>query len=158
MNDKEYNQQVARLQKLADKWLLPLGLLWWKVTFSYVRDSDLPTRGDSNKFSCIANTSVAWEYCDANLTFSIKEVLDKKDDELEEIFVHECCHILINEMRQWADDEIPVAKCDEAMKHEERVVTNLAKAFLWTREAGEGKLSERRKKHLVARKKAQKRK
>lgn len=48
------------------------------------------------------------------------------DDELEEIFVHECGHILVNEMRGDPDDWLD---------HEERVVSTLTKAFLWVRSA-----------------------
>lgn len=137
MNDKEYNEQRDRLLTLADKWIAPLGLKWWHVKFEYSRES-LSTQGQkASGRSCQAQTIVDWEYLNATITFDMQAIVDESDKELESTFVHECCHILIHEMRMWAGPEFTREKQDEAIKHEERVVTLLAKAFLWTREAGE---------------------
>lgn len=141
MNDKEFKEQKRRLLKLVDRWITPLGLRWWKVDIVYSRESLSTERHKEDGHICQATTQVDWEYINATITFDIQAISLLKDEELESIFVHECCHILVHEMRMWALPEMSQGKLDEAMKHEERVVTQLAKAFLWTREAGvkEGK-------------------
>ncbi len=137
MTDSEYAKQKKRLLTLAERWITPLGLKWWKVDLVYARESL-----DSSKpgWYCQAKTSVSWEYLDAKITFAMPDIVDVSDEALEKIFVHECCHILVNEMRMWAAEEISKEKMDEAMKHEERVVCGLASAFMWTREDGANKL------------------
>jgi hypothetical protein len=135
MKDAEFKVQKDRLTKLQDKWIQPLGLRWWRVNFAY---SDQPLKSDApDGRTCFAQAMVDWEYLNATITFDMQAVADEKDDEqLEQTFVHECCHILVNEMRMWADSEMPSEKHHEAMKHEERVVTQLANAFIWAYEAG----------------------
>lgn len=145
MTDKEYRRQKARIGALAKKWLRPLGLRCWKVQIVYEREG-LKQPVDESR-SLIARTTVDWHYFLATITFDMKEIIDAPDNELESHFVHECCHILINEMRMWAGTEMSPDKHEEAMKHEERVTTVLASAFLWTREAGrdEAKLKKKAK-------------
>jgi len=43
-----------------------------------------------------------------------------ENDQIEMTIVHELCHALVNEMRK------------DGIDHEERTVTALTKAFLWT--------------------------
>lgn len=143
MTDAEFAKQRKRLSVLADKWITPLGLKWWKIDLVYARE---PLDSSKPGFYCQAKTSVAWEYLDAKITFAMAEIADVSDDKLEEIFVHECCHILVNEMRMWAPEEVSKEKMDEAIKHEERVVCGLASAFLWTREDAQAKLKRSKRK------------
>lgn len=143
MTDAEYNVQKKRLTALQKKWLLPLGLRWWKVTFSYSRE---PLKSDEAEGrTCLAQTLVDWEYLKATVTFDMQCIADESDEDLEETFVHECMHIFVHEMRMWAGPEVTVEKQEEAMKHEERVVTQLANAVIWTRQTGfdEGKKTPR---------------
>ncbi len=67
-------------------------------------------------------------------------VADLPDEELERVFVHECCHVLVAEMREWGPGDMTQAACEISLKHEERVVCGLTSAFLWTRKDGAGKL------------------
>jgi hypothetical protein len=143
MNDKEYAAQKARIQTLSDKWIVPLGLKWWRVNLEFNRD----VTGDHGNGRCaVAETMVDWHYLLATITFNIPAVAEQADDELETMFVHECCHILVNEMRMWAPKNIDADKNDEAMHHEERVASTLANAFIWTREAGARDVKSKRKK------------
>jgi len=136
VTDKEYREQKRRLKKLADRWLKPLGLLWWKVQIVY--DCDGLQQPEDKSRSLIGVTTVDWHYLLATITFDMREIARQSDDDLEMQFVHECCHILINEMRMWAGEEMSRDKLEEVMKHEERTATMLAKAFIWTRQAGQG--------------------
>lgn len=141
MTDAEYNVQKKRLKTLQDKWVAPLGLRWWKVTFSYSRE---PLKSDATDGrTCLAQTMVDWEYLNATITFDMQCIAGESDDDLEKTFVHECMHVFVHEMRMWAGPELTHEKQEEAMKHEERVVTQLANAVIWTRTAGfdEGKKS-----------------
>lgn len=121
------------------KWLLPLGLRWWKVKFSYSRE---PLKSDAAEGrTCLAQTMVDWEYLNATITFDMQAIVEQSDGALEDTFVHECLHVFVHEMRMWAGPVVTDEKQEEAMKHEERVVTQLTNALLWTRQTGfdEGK-------------------
>lgn len=134
MTDAEYRAQRKRLKALHDKWSTPLGLRWWRVNYEYNRDS--PESRDDGR-TCVAQAMVDWEYLNATITFDMQAVANETDDDdLEYYFVHECCHILVNEMRMWGNADMPEGKHDEAMHHEERVVTQMAHAFIWTYRAG----------------------
>lgn len=141
MTDAEYRKQKQRISKLADKWFAPLGLSWWSIDLRYHREG-IPTskENQAGNWECRAQAEVKWEYLSAALNFNLPAVAESIDEELERTFVHECCHVLINEMRMWAPAEISQDKMEEAMKHEERVVSAMTNAFLWTRKDGERKL------------------
>lgn len=136
MNDKEYAAQKSRIEHLAEKWMQPLGLKWWHIKLVYNREAD-GDRDDGR--CCVAYTTVDWHYLLGTITFNMQAVAEQSDGDLENQFVHECCHILINEMRMWGDH-------DKAIKHEERVATTLASAFIWTKEAGKDEARPKRKK------------
>ncbi len=135
MDDATYNKLKRNLEKIRFKWQTCMGLRWWSIKFIFDRVPSDTTRPDG--YFCQASTVVRWEYLSATITFNMPLLVECKDKHLEEIVVHELCHVLVNEMRQWAEDEIPVGKKDEGMKHEERVVTCMTSAFIWTMEAGE---------------------
>lgn len=150
MTDAEFNVQRKRLLALQDKWIPALGLRWWHTTFVYSRQ---PLKSEAAEGrTCLAQTLVDWEYLNATITFDMQAIVDESDDDLEKTFVHECMHIFVHEMRMWAGPEVTYEKKEEAMKHEERVVTQLTNAVIWSRRAGydEGKKSspvKRRKKN-----------
>lgn len=127
MDDETYNAQKARIQKLIDRWVEPLGLNWWELSFRYVR---VPGEKLDGGWQCIAETSVQWQYLHAIITFWMPVVVDEDDDELEESFVHELTHVLVQEMRETASDQ------SDEQKHVERVVETLSRAFRWVRKAG----------------------
>jgi hypothetical protein len=133
VTDREYNEQKRRIQALIKKWVRPLGLGWWQIDFTYNRDGLESKRGDRD---CVGSCDADWEYLRAYVSFNLPKLAEMDNDDAERVFVHELCHIFVNEMRMWGDREIESEKHDEAMHHEERVVTQLANAFLWARQAG----------------------
>ncbi len=135
MTDKEYREQKARIKALIPKWVYPLGLRWWKVTFEYERDGlELGAHIENNgSAQCLARTSVRWQYLDALIVWNMPALVGTDDEELEKSFVHELCHIFVHEMREWAGEEMEKDKLTDAIRHEERVVTQLTAAMLWLR-------------------------
>lgn len=129
MNDGEYEQQKERLRALAERWIKPLGLGWWQIDLIYARDDyELPAGSSSDRAHSLAHCSCDWRYADASITWNMPLVKEQSDEELQRYFVHELGHIFVSEMR-WARDND-----HDGLDHEERVVTTLAKAFLWLRE------------------------
>lgn len=138
LTDKEFALTEKRIKALIKKWAEPLGFNWWKMTYSYVRNpEDMPERGDrrtgDSGWSCTASTHTAWEYRDAKISFNMPACFLEKDDELEKVFVHELCHVLVNEMRELAPHERPFI---EWIAHEESVCTSLQRTIMWAYEAG----------------------
>ena len=132
MDDAAFEAQRARILKLIDRWHEPLGLRWWrKVEYEYWREP-LPAvdgpKPSSTGFVSVAQANASWKYLDGKIKFDMQACADLPDDELEYVFVHECCHLLINEMRQ--------CDRDDWLDHEERVCTQLGQAFRWVREFG----------------------
>lgn len=106
-----------------DWWKRHLGLHQWEIAIQFVNDINA---GVDDAVASAAGFQ-RWEYMKAELTFSKKELMNSSKDEIEENIVHELSHILVGEMREKED----------VVKHEERVVTMLSKAFLWVRAGGE---------------------
>jgi len=79
-----------------------------------------------------ANVHSDWRYQYSKITFSDSAIRDMKKDKLEELVVHELMHIFLNEMREGK------------IKHEERVATQLQKAFMWVRGAKKEKNDKRK--------------
>lgn len=125
MTDLEYEALVARLKKLVEHWRQPLGLNWWRLSLNYERNGLSQTDGEG--WRSLMKVSAKWPYLAAELSFSMPDLLGLSDEELERHFVHECCHILVNEMRNRSEND--------GQDHEERVCETLTNAFLWVREA-----------------------
>lgn len=126
MKDKEYKRISRILTRLQKKWFTTLGFGRWKIRVTLYREpceDNIRTAGE-----CIAN----WEYQDVWLKFYVLRLEDMTEKEIEEVFVHECGHILVNETRMWAGPFMTSEKRDDAMHHEEHVVTQLTQALLWT--------------------------
>ncbi len=117
---KDWKRQRDRIKAVARKWRSTLGMYEWEIFTQYV-DGDLLIDGTlSSTAAACANT--IWEYKRATLKFNLKAVADMSDTELERVYIHEVMHVIVNEMRE--EDE----------KHEERVCTMLANAFMRTKE------------------------
>jgi hypothetical protein len=115
---------TEKIKQYIDKWLKPLGLLWWKIDIIYLDD---PKELSEKEFFCDGNITlgrayVNWQYGSATVYFNVPGFEGLNDEDIEMAVVHELVHILVNEMRE------------EEMHHEERVVTGLTKAFIWTKE------------------------
>lgn len=139
MTTQELNSFKRRIRKLGDKWLQTLGFRHWTVQYCWELH---PCKENED---CVAKCDAQWEYLAMCLTFYVSKLLDYSDAELEEIFVHECCHGLVNEMRMWGPTVMETEKRYEAAKHEERVTSILTRAFLWTRHDGEKSAQKKRK-------------
>ena len=50
--------------------------------------------------------------------------------------IHELVHCLVHEMREWSPTKQENDALDKCMAHEERVVTELTDAIIWTYEQG----------------------
>ena len=128
MDDAEFQVQKTRVLALIEKWVKPIGLGWWHITFKYVRDSFLVSPEDHEaNWQCVMKCNAKWQYLDAAISISMPAIVDLDDDDLEKYFIHELCHIPVNELRQVNEDD--------CLMHEERVVTTLANAFVWLAES-----------------------
>lgn len=108
------------IKKYLDIWTYRLGLRWWHIEARFIDDPTTIIRTFTDPEDVLARTTVRWEYAQAVISFNIPAWDDVDDDEIEEYVIHELCHVLVNEMQEGETH------------HEERVVTSLAKAFLWT--------------------------
>ena len=113
------------IKRYLDKWLKPLGLLYWQIDVLYYDDAMEIKRQFKDDAEDITNAQVDsdWRYLRATIKFNLAAMAERTDDDIETTVVHELVHILVCETRT------------EGIDHEERVVTQLTKAFMWTREA-----------------------
>jgi hypothetical protein len=119
-----------KVQQFIDKWTWLLGLRWWSINVHYVKDK----KGLKHHFKSPKGTTTRatvysdWRYAEATIYINLPSFVGLSDDRIERIILHELCHILVCEMREGD------------LHHEERVVSGLTKAFMWTRTLkGEGK-------------------
>lgn len=123
MTDEEYAAQKERLRTLTERWVAPLGLRWWRLDLEYDREGiRVSDEEHAENWRCLFRVFTRWEYAEAKIVCNMPALADLDDERLEEKFVHELVHVLVNEMRE------------EGHCHEERVVTTLTKAFLWVRD------------------------
>lgn len=119
MTDQQYADTVARVREKLRKWRVVLGLEEWDITTTYDREviSEHP--------QATGTADVQWEYMRGVLHFNMWKMSGYSDEEIDEVVVHELLHFVVNEMRDYWDDD---GKAH--IKHEERVVQNLTLAFL----------------------------
>jgi hypothetical protein len=122
MTDKEFNQQKKRVQKFWNKWFKTIGLGWFRVEVHWnrLRNEDYPDE--------VAHTTTNWQYRQAAVTFNLPACVDLNDEVLEEAVIHEMSHILVGGIQDFRDDQ--------AREITEYTVTTVARAILWSREAG----------------------
>lgn len=111
-----------------------LGLRWWKIDIEHYRLAADFAHATGNSEEALACAKVAWQYSNACISFNYEKIWRQElnDEELERMVRHELCHCLVHEMREWCQTEsLPFEAQTAAMKHEERVVTHLEKAFGW---------------------------
>ena len=130
MDDKQFEKQKTRIKKYIDKWRDLLGLWNWHLDVEW---SDNDKDGIVENTEILAHTYVSWQYLDYKITFYLKSFVDKDDEEVEKVVIHEMCHVLVSEMRE------------NTTNHEERVVSNLTNVMRWVYE--EGQKSKSRSKH-----------
>lgn len=122
---------IALCREYFDYWVRVLGLRWWKVNvcYDYCRKQYKNDDGEE----VLARTFVKWKYLTADIYVNVKGVRRLTDEEIEQMVIHECTHVLVNEMRE------------DGIDHEERVCTTLAKAFEWVRDIEREKADERQR-------------
>jgi len=128
MDDKAYRAQKARVEALIEKWVKPVGLGYWRLTFSWYREPLPPYPGKQAPSApdvVLMDVRADWRYNQAFIRVCLPEVAELDDDHLEWAFVHELMHVFLNEMRYYGDDG--------RKEHEERVASHLASAFIWLR-------------------------
>lgn len=118
-------KRTKRLIRAAlDKWLKPLGLLWWDVRIIFIvapeeiLDIFQVTDDEVTAAKCYAD----WRYGTAKIYVNVPGCVHMSQEEIERMLVHEMCHVLVNEMREGE------------LHHEERVVSALTKVMFWVRE------------------------
>ena len=118
-------RQVKRILKLCEKWLRPLGLLWWeRVEFVYFEERESFMHEDGAE--SVMRTRTMWQYLWAEVEVNLQMCADLADEDLEGAFLHEMAHILVNEMSTGGDG------------HEERVCSRLAQVFRWAAQMRKG--------------------
>lgn len=134
MNKKEFNKQKRRVEGFIKKWSVPLWLGWWHIDYlwydsdeEYDKDRPLIIVDQNGPRRGLMYCNARWEYNRATIGVNLPCASTQTDDELEEAVVHEFCHILVNETREE----------DENWRHEERVVSTLARAFMTVRKWGD---------------------
>ena len=123
MNDQEYETTKARIRALNEKWATLL-VEGWQLGLAFVRE-DFKV-DDEISPGTLATSNARWPYKVALISFNMPHCLENNDEELEEAFVHELCHLLVNELR-WREGE---DKDGYRMEHEEHACTELARAFI----------------------------
>lgn len=130
---KTRKKQEKRVQKYLDMWTDPLGLGHWHCSVSYYDNSDDYREANGASEGGVMMCYAQWEYQSVHIAVNLPALADMPNRRVEYTVVHELCHALVNEMRE----------PDDNSKHEERVVTMLAKAFRWVRSAAaRGELSD----------------
>lgn len=131
MKKKVFKAQRSRLQKLAERWIKPVGLSWWRINLNYDRTGESFKDAEHNEpgfhSGAAARCFPDWRYAEATIIFNMPELVHLSDEKLEYVFVHELMHIFLAEMREGANST-------KQLPHEERVATTLAKAFIWHKE------------------------
>lgn len=150
MTDSEYKAAIKRIRPILLKWQKPCGLgMWRRVDFTYHRDAASLAGGsrvelDEHARDIAGCAVVDWEYREATIHLNVDKLSDHTDEEIDYIVRHEICHVLVNEMREWQKHSANYS----AIKHEERVVSDLAMILGWVYMEGvdAGKLSVKTKK------------
>lgn len=117
-----------KAKKLARKyflwWTQWLGLRYEKIDLIFV--DNIQTKyidgsvGINPKTAGSCDTD--WRYQESTISINKQWLTKLSKEGIEKLIVHELMHVLLNEMRE------------EGIDHEERVATNLQKAFFWVRD------------------------
>ena len=112
------NKQVKKYAKKYFTWWTQwLGLNYGSVNLvfeEFIKDASGPN------VAGICETD--WRYQETVITLALHKLRNLNQYQIEKAVVHELMHIFLNEMRA------------EGIDHEERVATNLQKAFMWVRD------------------------
>jgi hypothetical protein len=126
MTEKQIEKQKKRITDLAAKWFGILGLRHWKIYFTFEKEKEKPETkykpGElkivGDVWDIVMTTQVDPYYLEANITVYLPTIMEFDDNEVEESFLHECCHIMVS----------PISR-NKKEKEEELVATTLARAI-----------------------------
>jgi hypothetical protein len=110
------------VNKAIRTWTYRLGLRWWHVTFVVTANKKLikdVLRTRKGK-AVLGRTYADWKYRTATIYINVPALKGRTKRYIEQLVVHECMHVLVNEMRMGE------------IHHEERVATSLTEAIFWT--------------------------
>ncbi len=137
MKDAEYNLVKDYCLPLAKKWITLMGCSWDRVDLHWA-DHYFNEEKDGHPAECMAFCDADWRYLHATITFSCAKIFEhftpsgpKEPEFIEEMIIHEIGHILVSEMREYDR-----SNHNRTVGHEERVVTRMARAFLYTYQQG----------------------
>jgi len=128
MTDKEYNQLRKKILKILDKWVRPMGLGWYSISYTWKREHPDNGIGASTEYDL-------WMYKKITINFDMPILSTISGKELENTVVHELCHILTaplaNNMHL-ADSE------DEKYRRDliEQTTESLCDCIKWVRQTG----------------------
>ena len=113
--------KTSKAKKLARKyfkwWIHSSGLGYGRTNLyfeEFIKDESGP--------DVVGLCKSDWRYQESHITLALHKLRNMDAEGIEEVVVHELIHIFLNEMRE------------EGIDHEERVATNLQKAFMWIRD------------------------
>lgn len=113
--------QTKQVKKLIRKyftyWVHWTGLGYWSI--KAVMSSEINERPNDSYLAGYCD--VEWKYLTACITFYPKAMRHLTEEEIEVAVIHELMHVMVNETREGG------------MEHEERVCTQLQKAFSWVK-------------------------
>jgi hypothetical protein len=121
VNDAEFDALRNRIQGLFEKWRWVLGLNTWDIQWNYFRTFEPGTDPEAS-FTYIMKAEMDWRYRNGMISVYTPALEDSTDSELERKVVHELLHFMVNELRDRGKE-------NDALDHEERVVTDLAFAI-----------------------------
>lgn len=127
MSDKEYNQLKKKINLILSKWVRPMGIGWYSVSYIWARDKD----GDT---AARVDYSL-WMYKKFSITFFMHTLNDLDDKTLEDSIVHELCHILLAPL---ANNMSLVDTGDEKYRTDliEQTTEIVKDSMFWVRAAG----------------------
>ncbi len=120
-----FDREAKRITKIFKKWRPILGLNEWDIKLHFIETID------EEDADLEAWATVSFEYIRADLHFCLLKTVLNNDEDLENLVVHEMCHVLLKEMQAWA-----TCTCDVFdMRREERVATMFERALINARKA-----------------------
>ncbi len=128
MKQKRIDNEVKRVSVHYQWWKKHLGLEDWHIEVIYFdKPFSKPPKGQRKQNAIYADATCDWQYKRARIRVNLQQIRHMSDQQIEATIVHELMHVRLNEMHNWT--------ADDGTYHEERVATELASAFIWTRYA-----------------------
>jgi predicted SprT family Zn-dependent metalloprotease len=117
------NKKVKKLaSEYFEQWTLCLGLRYGTLKLFFEEFIK-----DASDYDVCGICETDWRYQDSSITLALHKLREMDEEQIEMVVIHELMHIFLNEMRE------------DGIDHEERVATNLQKAFVWVRDGAKCK-------------------